>query len=220
MAYRSGALSDEDMLRAAAGLTGMRPDGEAVATPFAPGMRRSWIGNCVSVGDAAVALEPLDAVQLHFVHVGLSNLVALFPTSRGRMPEANAYGDALERHARGVRDFQIAHYRLNARVGEPFWDRARAAAGPPGLDAKLGLFAARGLVALYEEEAFQEQNWAASFIGHGLIPRAYDPLVDRLPADEQVDRLRGLLGAIAREVNAMPTVEAYLGAGAKPVRAP
>lgn len=217
MSFKSGPLSDEDMLRAAAGITGLRPEGDAVAAPLAPGMRRrSWIGNCVAIGDAAAALEPLDAVQLHFIHVGISNLVALFPVSSDRMPEAQAYSDAVARHASNVRDFQIAHYRLNGRVGEPFWDGARAAVGPPGLDAKIGLFASRGLVSLYDDEAFQEQNWAANFIGHGLIPRAHDPLVDRMPPEEQIESIKRLLGSIAHEVRTMPTIEAYPAAGAAP----
>ena len=217
MSFKSGPLSDEDMLRAAAGVTGLRLEGDAVAAPLAPGMRRrSWVGNCVAIGDAAVALEPLDAVQLHFIHVGVSNLVALFPVSADRMPEARAYDAAIARHASNVRDFQIAHHRLNGRAGEPFWDGARAAAGPPGLDAKIGLFASRGLVPLYDEEAFQEQSWAASFVGHGLIPRGHDPLVDKMPPAEQIESIKRLLGSIAQDVRAMPTVEAYLTAIAAP----
>lgn len=209
-AYDSERVSDDEMARIATSMSGLRPGGEAVTTPFAAGMRRSWIGNTVAIGEAAVACEPLDAVQLHVVHVGISNLVGLFPATADRMPEADAFSAAVASHARGVRDFQIAHYRLNGRMGEPFWDRARDGEGPSSLHAKLALFASRGLVALYDDEAFQEQNWAAILIGHGLIPRSYDPLVDKVPPDEQIDRMRGLLGTIAQEVRAMPTVEAHL----------
>lgn len=213
-AWDSTAVSDEDMLRDIARVSGARLDADVVVTPFAAGARKSWIGNCVAIGEAAVGCEPLDAVQLHPIHVGISNLVAMFPVAVETMPEALAFNAAIASHVRNVRDFQIAHYRLNGRVGDPFWDAARGREGPASLEAKIGLFASRGLVALGDDEAFQEQNWAALFVGHGLIPRSYDPLVDRVPADQQIAALRNLLGSIAREVTGMPTVEAFLAAAA------
>jgi tryptophan halogenase len=209
--YDSADLSDEAMLEKLAVLAGVKLTGEAVTTPFRAGARpRPWIGNCIAVGDAAVSLEPLDAIQLHLVHIGLSNLIALFPVDAEAMPEAEAYNQAIGTHAANVRDFQIAHYKLNQRFDEPFWDRARESAGPASLDAKIALFASRGIVALYEDESFQDQNWSAIFIGHGLIPKSYDPSVDRIPQQEQIEKFRRLLQVIAAEVQKMPTIETYL----------
>ena len=121
-------------------------------------------------------------------------------------------------HFRSIRDFQIAHYACNARVGEPFWDRARAAEAPASLAAKLSLFAARGQVPFHVEETFEYQNWAAILIGHGLIPRDHAPLVDEVPREHAVAKFQNFLSLIADEVRSMPTVEAYLrGHGAPPV---
>jgi tryptophan halogenase len=192
-------------------LTGMRLQGEAVTSALAPGYRpRPWIGNCVAIGEAAVALEPLDAVSLHIVQTGLSHLISFFPVDADHMLEAGVYNAGLTRHAENIRDFQIAHYRLNQRRDEPFWDRAREMSLPPTLDYKMQLFSARGAVALYDDEAFQASNWASIFIGHGLMPRAYDPLVDMLPHDDQVMQLKRMLSFIAQEVKAMPALESQL----------
>jgi tryptophan halogenase len=213
-AFRSDGGDDSATVRAALAAAGLPVAGDAVVTPFHAGaQRRPWIGNCVAIGDAAVALEPLDAVQLHLIHVGLSHLIALFPVDAREMPEAMSYNAAILSHAVNVRDFQIAHYKLNGRGGEPFWDRAREAGGPASLDAKLSLFASRGQVATYDDESFEPQNWAAIFIGHGMLPRSYDHLVDDLPREEQIERLQRLLRLIADEVNQMPSVNDYLAGG-------
>ncbi len=74
--------------------------------------------------------------------------------------------------------------------------------------------AARGQVSLYDEETFELQNWASVFVGHGLIPRDYSPVVDEMPREQAVEKFQNFLGLIADEVRAMPTVDAYLrGAG-------
>ena len=207
----SSQFAEDEVLRNLPALAGVTVQGEAVVTPFEPGMYpRPWIGNCVAIGDAAISLEPLDSVQLHLVHVGVSHLMALFPVLSKTMPEAESYNVAVSAHVRNVRDFQIAHYRLNQRFDQPFWDQARDAAGPASLDAKLELFASRGQVLLYDDESFQQPNWTSIFIGHGIIPASYDPRIDLVPQEEHMAQIQHRLRTIASEVNTMPTVEQYL----------
>ena len=217
-AYSSADTSEREVLDAIVRLTGIPLQGEPVVRPFTSGARSPWIGNCVAVGAAAGALEPLDAIGLHVVHIAISNLVSLFPVDSHAMPEARSYNDTIRRNLDNLRDFQIAHYRLNRRFGEPLWDRVRDAAGPVGLDSKLALFASRGKVPIYDEESFEEQNWAAIFIGHGLVPRTCDPLVDRVPVDERTEKIERLGGLVASGVASMPTVSAYLAAEDRPHR--
>jgi len=213
-AWDSREMSDDTLINRLSTETGLSLEGECRVTGFEPGMRPAWSGNCVAVGEAAVALEPLDAVQLQLTHLGLSQLVALFPVSAEAMPEAQAYNAGLAAFVLNVRDFQLAHYRLNGRVGEGFWDRARSAPVPTGLEARIRLFAARGKIAQFDEESFQPQSWTASFLGHGLIPSSYDPRVDRISPEDQMARFRSLLGKVAEDVRAMPSVDSQFGAGA------
>ncbi|RYG10888.1 MAG: tryptophan 7-halogenase, partial [Caulobacteraceae bacterium] len=143
---------------------------------------------------------------------GLSNLIGLFPTEAAAMPEAEAYNRAMTSHVGNLRDFMLTHYALNQRFDEPVWDRARDANLPERLKTRLRVFAARGRVPLYDDESFQQQNWAQILIGHGLIPSSYDPMVDGVPVEEQMGKVRGLLGKIAEEVALMPSLDAEFGA--------
>ena len=91
---------------------------------------------------------------------------------------------------------------------------SRRARVPESLEAKLRLFASRGEVIMYDHETFQPQNWSSIFIGHGLVPQAWDPRVRLVPPEEQMDAFRNLLGVIARDVRQMPSVESWLAAHA------
>jgi tryptophan halogenase len=217
--YRSDGIADADMVEAIVQFTKMRFAGAPVFRPLQLGARLPWAGNCVAIGDAAGTLETLDAVQLLVAHVGISNLIEMFPVDGGAMPEAGVYNATIRRYVTNIRDFQIAHYRLNARIGEPLWDGARDTEPPDTLAAKLALFAARGCVPTYDDEMFLEQNWAAILIGHGLIPRDYDAHVDTVPASEQREKFQALLHLIAQQVRAMPDIATYLAGGQAPAPA-
>jgi tryptophan halogenase len=212
-AYSSDDLSDAEMLEALPRHCPFPITGDAFVTTFAPGVRaRPWIGNVVAIGDAAASVEPLDGSQLHFVHVGISHLVTLFPVDAERPLEAEVYNRAMASHAIGLRDFQAAHYKLNQRAGEDFWDRVRCAEGPETLDAKIRAFVSRGVVPLNENETFQEQAWTASFLGHGLMPASHDPRVALLPREQHIEKVQKRLRDVAAAVRAMPTVESWLAA--------
>ena len=209
-AYDSRRTSDEEMLRTASVLAGMAL-GDAVVSPLTVGCRAApWTGNCIAIGEAAAWLEPLDAAPLHMIHLGISHLITLFPVDADNLLEAQPYNEAVLSHARNLRDFQIAHYRLNGRLDEPFWDRAREAAPPPDLAYKLDLFGARGAIAVYEDETFQEENWLSVLVGHGLIPRAHDPQAGAMPREELIQSFQKMLSFIAAEVREMPSTEAQL----------
>jgi tryptophan halogenase len=212
--YDSRLVSDADMLEGAAVLSGLKLRGEAVVSAIAPGCRpRPWIGNCVAIGDGAITLDSLDALPLHVIHTGISRLVAMFPLEAERMVEARVYNAGMASHAGHMRDFQIAHYRLNQRR-EPFWERAREMEVPKALAYKLALFAGRGEIALYDDETFQAPNWTTIFIGHGLIPKTYAPQVDMLPRDEQIEQMQRMLRFVAEEVKDMPTLQSHLAPAA------
>lgn len=208
-AFSSQRASDTQMLDRVAALAGRNPESVRIRA-IDPGTRRAWRGNVVAIGESFTTLEPLDAMQLHLVHAGLSNLIAWFPPDSEAMPEATSYNAVMARYAAGVRDYMIAHYRLNARTGQPLWDQCREADVPATLQNKLDLFDACGLVRLNDEETFEEASWSALFLGQGLVPAAYNLQVDRVPMPEQVGKMSRLLERIAELVRAMPTVEAYL----------
>ena len=210
-AYSSEHTRDGDLPEIIAALSGLNIDGDIVLSASAPGQRRDqWIGNCVAIGDTGVALDPLDGVQLHMLHTGLSYVVSLFPVDRDDMKEARIYNDKMAAHAVGLRDFQIAHFACNRRFDDPLWNDVRGREVPDTLATKLALFRRRGIVAMQEHETFQEENWTSILIGHGIIPDSWDPLVDSVPEQEQIGNFQRMLQFIATEVESMPSLQAHI----------
>lgn len=202
--------ADDEQILGLPALAGAPITGDVTIAEFEPGGRsRPWIGNCVAVGRTCVELEPLDAIQLHLLHIGLTTLIRQIDAVASHK-RADIYNGTMLSYASNVRDFQIAHYRLNRRFDEPLWDRAREADGPPALDAKIAQFNRDGTVAMQANESFQQSNWTSLFVGHGLVPRSYDPWVDQMAEEEHMALIQDRLSEVAEAVRTMPSVEAYL----------
>jgi tryptophan halogenase len=210
-AYDSREISDQEVLDSLPALTNLPISGDAVVSSLAQGIRRrTWVGNCVAVGESAFSLEPLDAVQLHIAHYCISQLMTLFPVEACAFREAELYDRIIRRAAVNLRDFQAAHYKLNRRFDAPLWDGCRDAAFPETLQRKLDVFSARGRVPLYDDETFQEHGWESLFIGHGLMPQSYDPRVDAVPEQEHIAQVQLRLKDIVDLVDAMPLVDDFI----------
>lgn len=215
--YSDEFVSDDEMAASLSAITGIPVEGDAVVSSFEAGSRRRhWVSNCLAIGSAAVSLEPLDAVPFAFVQAGLSALTTLFPVEAEVMPEAKAYNDLLTQEAKRLRDFQIAHYALNGRFEDPYWNAVREAELPNDLQYKLDLFRQRGNVPMLSQETFARENWIASFLGHGLMPERYDPRVDFVANEKQIETFQSLLRTIALAVESMPTVQAQVDLYAAP----
>ena len=208
--YSSKYAGVHEVLQNLQAIPGVRMDG-VTEKSFAVGVRKNqWIGNCISLGSAGTSLDPLDATHMHMLDLGLSLLRALFPVDKNNLREAAVFNEKMYSHALNLRDFQIAHYKLNKRHGEPMWDEVRAVEPPSTLAKKIKLFEARGRVAMQEYETFQEESWTSIFIGHGILPATYDPLVDNMPEQEQIEHFQKILKYIAGEIRSMPSLQAYI----------
>lgn len=220
-AFASEAAGADEIGARLPALTGLAVGGDAAVSELHPGARRRlWEGNCVAIGEAAFVLDPLDSLQLHSVHIGISQLIGYWPVGSDMAIEAEEYSRAVRLHASNLRDFQAAHYKLNGRGGEPFWEKARKARVPASLQRKLDLFAARAECPLYDEELFEAHSWAAMFLGHGLMPTGQDPRVDGIPEQEHIAQIQGRLRQIAALVPTLPTVDSFLSATLIPVEVP
>lgn len=126
----------------------MPVSGEAVVSELKAGIQRApWIGNCVAIGEAAIAVDPIDALDLHVTHGCISHLMSLFPATAGEFLEAEAYNRSVRSFGSNLRDFQAAHYLLNRRFDDRFWDLLRDADMPTSLKRKVEMFSARGRAA-------------------------------------------------------------------------
>ena len=208
--YSSKHTEHSEIIRNLQPIPGIKLDG-AIDKPISVSARKKqWICNCIALGSAAVNLDPLDATHMHMLDVGLSLLRTLFPVDKAAMKEAAIFNEKMYWHATNARDFQITHYKLNKRFGEPLWDEVRDMEIPATLNEKFALFKARGRVAMQENETFQEESWTSIFVGHGLQPITYDPLVDNMPEQEQIEHFQKILKYIAGEIQSMPSLQAYV----------
>jgi tryptophan halogenase len=210
--YDSNVVQDREVAELAGVVARMPIAGNAVVSELKRGIQRSpWIGNCIAVGEAAVALDPIDGVELQVAHGCISHLMTLFPATAGEFPEAEEYNRLIRSFGENLRDFQAAHYLLNRRFDDRFWDALREVPTPPGLERKMAMFGARATVPLNENESFQEQSWAALLLGCGMTPQGYDPRVDRLSDADHIQKVQQRLRAVAETARQMPSVEQFLG---------
>lgn len=212
VAYDSGAVSDSDIAGLVSVVARMPISGDAAVSEIRTGMQRSpWTGNCIAIGEAAIALDPIDAVELQLTHGCISHLMTLFPATADEFPEAEAYNRTVRLFGSNIRDFQAAHYILNRRFDEPMWDRVRARQMPPGLKRKVDMFRARALVPINDEESFHDQLWTLLLLGSGVIPEGYDPRIDSLSDQQHIEAVQGRLKEVAAMARQMPSVEQFLG---------
>ncbi|MBO9707332.1 MAG: tryptophan 7-halogenase [Caulobacter sp.] len=196
LAYASGLTSDE----AAREILG----GEATIASLRNGRRqRAWSGNCLAIGPAAVQLEPLNGDDAQVIQSGVGRLIALLPTADSSPLAATEYNRLMAETFDRARDMAVLRYLAATRT-DPLWSRARRTEPSAALAYKQAQFESRGRVVLYDEETFVEGAWVGAFLGHGITPRRYDRLADRLPADQADATLARLRGLIRQTAEAMP----------------
>lgn len=172
--------------------------------PFRQGRRTAaWTGNCIALGAAACVLEPLHPTAMTLLLRSLARLIQLWPADRLAVTEAAAFNRAAAGEQLRARDFVIGQYAAAGRLGK-FWDARRAAALPEPLAAKLDLFRARGRLPMFDDEIFEEEDWAAVFDAMGLVPRRHDALADRLPIATIERHFAGHRARIIEAVRSMP----------------
>lgn len=210
-AYSSKHISQSEIIESLPFLARIQIGSEAVASALRRGVRsRSWIGNCAAVGEAAIGLDPLESLGLYVTHSCISHLMALFPVEADSFPEADRYNREIVLTGRNLRDIQCAHYVLNRRFDEPFWDECRDRTPPDSLERKLEIFALTGHVPLYDEEPFEEHQWAALLSGAGILPKRYDPRIDVAPEEALIQKVQQRLREIAVAVPNMPSAADFL----------
>ena len=209
--YRNGSMSDDEALDLAGVISNLRLRGGATVGELHAGRReRAWDKNVVAVGEAACVFNPLSNPGLHSLHLGLVHLIGQFPVSTAVEVEAAEYNRVIQGAFERLRDFQIAHIKLNQNFDKLYWDGARAMAIPDALRDKIDLFTARGRVHVLDDETFETDDWLALFFGHGLMPQSADPAVDAVPRDEAVRQFQRILGFIREQVEGMSSHDAFL----------
>ncbi|QIK78047.1 tryptophan 7-halogenase [Sphingomonas piscis] len=185
-------------------------EGASLADPrpirFKTGVREQmWSKNCIAIGLASGFLEPLESTSIYLIQEGISRFISLFPDAS----LANVIRDEYNRHMRTeyeqVRDFIILHYKATERDDTPFWTYCRNMKVPDSLTYKMQLFEQAARVFRYEEELFTRPSWVAVMIGQNILPRAYNPIIAGLPADQVNESIESMRQAMEAVTAKLPT---------------
>lgn len=186
------------------------PDGFA----FCSGRIASpWMGNCIAIGGSAAIIDPLASTQLHLAGKAIERLLKLFPNDKAATVEASEYNRQTIEELEGARDFAIAHYKCNGRIGEAFWDDCRSMTVPDRLAHKVALYESCGRMALHDEESFEQWDWISVFDASGVRPRNYDTMAKVIPKDRIETFLAQVRTVMLKAVGSMPTQQEYLQLG-------
>jgi len=208
--YAGDLCTDDQALELAGRISGQALT-DAVVSVSDPGRRvEAWSRNCVALGEAACAFDPVHGVALQAVQLGLVHLLSLFPVSGQFRAERAEYNTTMREVYERLRDFQSLHHVANRYAGAPFWERARAADASDVLAHKIATFQARGEIPPSEHETFVADSWRALLVGHGLTPDTHAPMIDRTSPEVMKSEFRRILSFIKEQVLKQPTHDLYL----------
>ena len=191
LAYASALSGDDEAARTLENEASVRPR-ERVA--FRPGRRpRSWIGNTLAVGDAAVALDPLAGANLALAHSAILRAIELLPDRSMPPPLLAEFNRRTADETARARDFTAAHYLASGRRDGALWQTLDGRKQPESLAITLRQFHGRGHLPHFEEEVFARDDWLAVLLGMGVVPARGDPAAQAMPANRRAAMLHAAL---------------------------
>lgn len=204
--YASQYVSDDE---AASGLLA-NLEGEPLANlnflRFKTGRRQqSWNKNCVAIGLSSGFLEPLESTSIYLIQLAIMKLIEFFPSENLELGVASEFNRDLLMEYERVRDFLILHYHATTRDDSPFWNYCRTMSIPESLAYKMQLFREQGHVERYKRGMFLEPSWVAVYLGQGVLPRQYHPLVNKLDDNQLRQFMHGIRSSLVDQVSAMPS---------------
>ncbi len=176
--YSSDFLSAdkaEAELRAHLGLT--EADASARHLKFRVGqLERHWERNCVAIGLAQGFIEPLEATALHLVLNTVEQFMNAFESGGFTARHRDTFNETITDRIERVRDYIVAHYKLNTRSDTDYWRVNRENAElSSNLEQILDTWFRRAdLVALLEGQRelshFGSASWHCLLAGYGAFP--------------------------------------------------
>ncbi|RJX68726.1 tryptophan 7-halogenase [Tsuneonella suprasediminis] len=175
--YSSAHISDED---AEAELrTACNSEADARVLRMKVGrVEETWHCNCLSAGLAQGFIEPLEATALHIVISTALDFVDAFEAGGFTPMHRARFNAKTAARYEGIRDYIVAHYRMNQRTDTAYWRDNRAnQALSDNLKAMITAWFTQGDVGrtnatTYGEPAYSAMSWHALFAGYGGFPDA------------------------------------------------
>jgi hypothetical protein len=80
-----------------------------------------WANNCIGLGLSQGFIEPLEATALHLVQISLEFFMERFEQGGFSNKNRDEFNTKLAKRFDGVRDYIVAHYKLNTRNDSDYW---------------------------------------------------------------------------------------------------
>jgi hypothetical protein len=153
-------------------------------------VEQHWSRNCLALGLSGGFIEPLEATALHLVQVGIEAFILKFDPNGGPPTARDEYNRLMDERFERVRDYIVAHYRLNSRIDSDYWrDNARNDQLSNPLRSVLNAWHGRADLAaeldrLQLDSHFGAMSWHCLLAGYGAFP----PLAPGQPPSGTGDR--------------------------------
>lgn len=137
---------------------------------------RHWEKNCLALGLSQGFIEPLEATALHLVQISIERFMEAFEKGQYTDKYQGDFNREISIHFERIRDYIVAHYKLNTRNDSDYW---RANRNNENISESLGrlLEAWYGRGELEKEIGrqnihghFTTTSWHCLLAGYGIFP--------------------------------------------------
>lgn len=84
-------------------------------------VEKHWFKNCLGLGLSQGFIEPLEATALHLVQLAIEIFIDKFDKGRFTTEFQHEYNALISERFERVRDYIVAHYKLNTRNDSDYW---------------------------------------------------------------------------------------------------
>ena len=205
--YSSRHISDEEAeaeLRAAIGMEDSDTDARFLSMKVGR-VEDSWTRNCLAAGLSQGFIEPLEATALHIVIYTALDFAKAYEAGGFTAQHRDTFNRRIAARYDGIRDYIVAHYRMNRRTDSDYWrENAANDTLPDGLKAMMTAWfthkdiAEANRAANGEQPAYSPMSWHCLFAGYGCFPPAVklQPLPQGVEAAD-IEATRNMLAACA-----------------------
>jgi hypothetical protein len=88
-------------------------------------LERHWQGNCIALGLSQGFIEPLEATALLLVQIAIEIFIAKYEQGDFTAQYRDEYNEKIHERFERVRDYIVAHYKLNTRKDSEYWTANR-----------------------------------------------------------------------------------------------
>lgn len=143
-------------------------------------MSRHWVKNCLALGLSQGFIEPLEATALHLVQVSCELFIEHYIKGHFSNQYQDDFNKTVHFRFERVRDYIVAHYKLNTRNDSQYWidNRENEQLSDSLLQVLTAWYRNQDMHQEIERQQlsyhFNAHSWNAMLAGYGIFPGLAD----------------------------------------------